>query len=247
VLLYLVVYLLALIPGLPLGFALFGRRHAAGWIAGSLFGYMLTSLAIWTAVFAGLPSALVFVASWIGVVVLGWLLAPGVVRPLLELPHWSGRDTAALAAVWILTLAIAVPPFLRAGEIDSAGNRRYRAYFTADFVWHTALAAELTKFDSPPRNPYLAHRPIHYYWTYFLLPAAVAGTAPESLATLRDEQTCLKGNAIATALLFVSAIFICAWTALPYAWPVAPRRAPKVRSRCGATGRPACRCRRSAT
>lgn len=220
-LLYLVVYLLALIPGLPLGFALFGRRHAAGWIAGSLFGYMLTSLAIWAAVFAGLPSALVFVASWIGVVVLGWLLAPGVVRPLLDLPHWSGRDTAALAAVWILTLAIAVPPFLRAGEIDSAGNRRYRAYFTADFVWHTALAAELTKFDSPPRNPYLAHRPIHYYWTYFLLPAAVAGTAPESLATLRDEQTCLKGNAIATALLFVSAIFICAWTALPYAWPVA--------------------------
>jgi hypothetical protein len=221
VLLYLVVYLLALVPRLPLGFALFGRRHAAGWIAGSLFGYMLTSLAIWAAVFAGLPSALVFVASWIGVVVLGWLLAPGVVRPLLELPHWSRRDTAALASVWILTLAIAVPPFLRAGEIDSAGNRRYRAYFTADFVWHTALAAELTKFDSPPRNPYLAHRPIHYYWTYFLLPAAVAGAAPESLATLRDEQTCLKGNAIATALLFVSAIFICAWTALPYAWPVA--------------------------
>ena len=41
------------------------------------------------------------------------------------------------------------------------------------------------------------------------------------MPALRDEQTCLKANAIATALLFVSAIFICAWTALPYAWPIA--------------------------
>jgi hypothetical protein len=220
-LLYFLVYLFALLPGLPLGFALFGRRHAAGWIAGGLFGYMLTALAIWSAIYAGAPSPLVFAGAWVAVVVLAWLLSPGVVRALIELPHWSSRDTAALLSVWILTLAIAVPPFLRAGEIDAAGNSRYRAYFTADFVWHTALAAEITKFDSPPRNPYLAHRPIHYYWAYFLLPSAVAGAAPESLAMLRDEQTCLKANAIATALLFVSAIFICAWTALPYAWPVA--------------------------
>ena len=28
-------------------------------------------------------------------------------------------------------------------------------------------------------------------------------------------------NAVATALLFVSAIFVCAWAAVPYAWPVA--------------------------
>ena len=218
---YFVVFLLALVPGLPLGFALFGRRHAAGWIAGALFGYLLTSLAIWAAVFARLPSPLVFAGAWVAVCVIAWLFSPGVVRALVELPHWSSRDTAALAAVWVLTLAIAVPPLLRAGEIDATGNRRYRAYFTADFLWHTALAAEISKFDSPPRNPYLAHRPIHYYWTYFLLPAVVSGAAPASLDQLRDEQTCLKANAIGTALLFVSAIFICAWTALPYAWPVA--------------------------
>jgi hypothetical protein len=220
-LLYLAVYCLAILPGLPLGFALFGRRHAGGWIAGALFGYMLTSLAIWAAVFAGWPSLLSFGAAWLLAIVLAWLLAPGGVRPQIELPHWSARDMAALAAVWVLTLAIAVPPFLRAGEYDAQGNRRYRAYFTADFVWHTALAAEITKFDSPPRNPYLAHRPIHYYWTYFLLPSAIAGAAPASVASLRDEQTCLKANAIATALLFVSAIFLCAWTALPYAWAIA--------------------------
>ena len=218
---YFLVYLLALVPGLPLGFALFGRRQAAGWIAGALFGYMLTSLAIWAAVFARMPSPLVMAGAWLLATVLAWMAAPGVVRPLVELPHWARRDTAALAAVWVLTLAIAVPPFLRAGEVDGAGNQRYRAYFTADFVWHTALAAELRKFDSPPRNPYLAHRPIHYYWTYFLLPSAVAGAAPSSLPALQDEQTCLKANAIATALLFVSAIFVCAWAGLPYAWPIA--------------------------
>jgi hypothetical protein len=125
--LYFIIYALALLPGLPLGFALFGRRHAAGWIAGALFGYVLTSLAIWAAVFAGVPSLLVFGGAWFLTIVVAWLLAPGVVHALIELPHWSARDTAALATVWILTLAIAVPPFLRAGEIDGQGNHRYRA------------------------------------------------------------------------------------------------------------------------
>ena len=35
---YLVLYVLALAPGLPLGFALFGRHHAGGWIAGAVIG-----------------------------------------------------------------------------------------------------------------------------------------------------------------------------------------------------------------
>src|SRR6186713_1621883 len=218
VVLYGIVYVVACLPGLPLGFALFGRKQAAGWVAGALFGYMLTALAIWAAIYVGQPSRLAFAIAWIVVMTAAWLAAPGGVRAQVELPHWSSRDTRALAAVWALTLVIAVPPFWRAGEIDAQGNQRYRAYFTADFVWHAALAAEMTKFDSPPRNPYLAHRPIHYYWTYFLLPSAAAGTLP---APLNDEQVCLKVNAVATALLFVSAIFICAWTAVPYAWPVA--------------------------
>jgi hypothetical protein len=216
--LYLLVYVAALLPGLPLGFALFGRKQAAGWLAGALFGYVLTALAIWAAVFAGLPSLLTFAGAWLAVSVAAWMAAPGGVRAVVELPHWSARDTRALAVVWILTLAIAVPPFARVGESDAEGNQRYRAYFTADFVWHTALTSQLRQFDAPPRNPYLAHRPIHYYWTYFLLPAAVAGTAR---APLKDVQTCLKVNAVATALLFVTAMFICAWAAVPYAWPVA--------------------------
>ena len=36
---------LAVLPGVPLGIALFGRRHPAAWIGGALFGYGLTQLA----------------------------------------------------------------------------------------------------------------------------------------------------------------------------------------------------------
>ena len=213
---YAAIFLLALLPGLPLGFALFGRRHAAGWIAGALFGYVLTSLAVWAAIRVG-ASAATFAIAWLAIWALTWFMVRVGHRSLAALPPWTNSDTRALAMVWLLTLVIAVPPFLRVGAADAAGNRYYRAYFTADFVWHTALTAELTKSSSPPRNPYLANRPIHYYWTYFLLPAAAATAAPRAL----DVQTCLKVNAIATALLFVSAIFISAWAALPRAWPVA--------------------------
>jgi hypothetical protein len=149
---------------------------------------------------------------------LAWLLTRGVPTPLVALPAWTGRDTRALAALWLLTLAIAVPPLARAGAAGPAGDRYYRAYFTADFVWHAALASEVSKFATPPRNPYLASRPIHYYWTYFLLPGAAAGVAPGAQAGVENY---LKVNAAGTALLFVSAIFICAWAALPRAWPVA--------------------------
>jgi len=36
------IYAIALIAGLPLGLALFGRRHPAAWIAGGVIGYALT-------------------------------------------------------------------------------------------------------------------------------------------------------------------------------------------------------------
>jgi hypothetical protein len=215
---YAAVYLLALAPGLPLGFALFGRRQAAGWIAGGLFGYVLTALAIWAPIRLGTPSGIAFAIAWAVIAALAWFLTRGIAVPLVALPPWTARDAGALAAIWLLTLVIAVPPFARVGASDPSGNRLYRAYFTADFVWHAALTSEVAKFASPPRNPYLANRPIHYYWTYFLLPAGVAGTAPRALA---DVETYLKLNAIGTALLFVSAIFICAWAALPRAWPAA--------------------------
>lgn len=215
---YAILYGCALLPGLPLGFALFGRRHAGGWIAGAAIGYVLTALAIWAPIRAGIPSALAFAIAWLMTALVAWLLTRDLAGPFIVLPSWTRRDTRALAAVWLLTLVIAIPPFARVGVQDAEGHRYYRAYFTADFVWHMALAAEMTKFASPPRNPYLANRPIHYYWSYFLLPSTAAGVGH---GVFGDVQTALKVNAVATALLFVGAIFICAWTAIPRARPVA--------------------------
>ena len=44
--LYLFFYGLAILPGLPIGFALFGREHAGGWIAGASVGYALDRLGV---------------------------------------------------------------------------------------------------------------------------------------------------------------------------------------------------------
>jgi hypothetical protein len=211
---YLVVYAVALTPGLPLGFALFGRRHAAGWVAGALLGYVLTSVALWIPIAAGHAKAIFFIVSWLAVFAICFRRTRA---PIVPLPPWRRRDSLSLIAVFAIVLAIAIPPFAKAGAVDSEGNRYYRAYFTADFVWHEALTAEMAKFASPPRNPYLAARPVHYYWTYFLLPSTFAGLRPAPDAI----DTSLKINAVGTALLFVSAIFMAAWAAVPRAGPVA--------------------------
>ena len=216
--LYIAIYAIALIAGLPLGLALFGRRHPAAWIAGGVIGYALTAFAIWIPIELGRPSGVAFALAWLAVAWAVLLAAKRVPPPLIVLPEWTRRDGRALLCVLLLTLAIAIPPFARAGAADASGNRYYRAYFTADFVWHEALTSEVAKFASPPRNPYLAHRPIHYYWTYFLLPAAAAGSLPNGMDHV---EAILKVNAVGTALLFASAIFLFAWTVAPRAWPVA--------------------------
>jgi hypothetical protein len=200
---------LGTLPGIPLGFTLFGRHHAAGWIAGALFGYAITALACWAVVFFRFPSFAAFAVVWFGACAASWAAFGRRSTPAVTLPAWSARDTAALALLVLLVPALVGPPFARLGSQDASGNRRYRAYFIADFVWHTALTAELAKHDQPPRNPFLASQPIHYYWTYFLVPARVASDAHV------DVQLTLKVTAVLAALLFVSAIFLAAWAALP--------------------------------
>ena len=107
-------------------------------------------------------------------------------------------------------------PYGRIGESDAQGNRRYRAYFTADFVWHEALTAELARFSAPPKNPYLAGRSLHYYWAYYLLPASITGAGPARMHSPPIE-TYLATNGLCTGILFVSAIYLGAWSALPRA------------------------------
>ena len=212
---YLALYALTFGPGLPIGFALFGRRHAAGWIAGALIGYAATAVILWATVQLRVP------ALWAGVV--AWAITTAVsfyalrrVGPLVDLPQWKVRDTTALLVVLLAVPLLIWKPFTNIGAIDTDGSRRYRAYFTADFFWHIALTAELARAQSPPRNPYLARRPLHYYWAYFVPPAAVARTG-----LMPSVQACLAVNASCAATLFVAAIFVFAWCAVPRAGPVA--------------------------
>jgi hypothetical protein len=210
---YFGVFLLAALPGLPLGFLLFGRRHAAGWIAGALLGYATSCLAVWLTTYTGHASPMAVALAWLAALV----SAIGACRlhpargnrPLIALPAWRTTDTTALLLVLLLVPALIGRPLARIGSVDANGDTRYRAYFTADFVWHMAMTAELQKHAQPPVNPYLAPQPIHYYWTYFLVPAAAAPIVGA------DVELALKVNAVGTALLLLSAVFIAALAAVP--------------------------------
>lgn len=61
---YLLAYTAAVAIGLPLGFLLFGRGHAVGWIAGAILGYAISAMAMWVPIALGVPEPAAFVAAW---------------------------------------------------------------------------------------------------------------------------------------------------------------------------------------
>ncbi len=128
----------------------------------------------------------------------------------MELPAWSAHDARTLVLLLLLVPAVFVFPYKNLGARDAEGNRFYRAYFTADFVWHMALTAELTKYAMPPINPYLGDRTIQYYWTYFLVPAVIS---EEGVGGLREIENSLKVNALCSGVLFIAALVIATWAA----------------------------------
>jgi hypothetical protein len=214
-LLFFALYLLALVPGLPLGWWLFGRRHLAGWVAGGLIGYAATAMALSLAIRVGWANPAGYTAAWI---VLGgaiWGLTPRPEQPIIALPLWTRRDAIAWLLVLHLVPALISLPFAHVGARDSDGNKQYRAYFIADFVWHMALTQEIARHDTPPRNPYMFEKPIHYYWTYFVVPAVMGG---DSTAPVERVELALKVCATGTALLMLSTVFLAALAVSRRAW-----------------------------
>ncbi|MGH9309511.1 MAG: hypothetical protein ACRD1U_09065 [Vicinamibacterales bacterium] len=206
---YPIVFAASLAPGVPIGLALFGTRHPAGWISGALVGYGITQLALWACIAAGHASAVVFVAAWLVAVLAGFGVSRSIAnKPVIAAAPWSGADVRSLLLVLLLVPVLMGITYRNLGRYDAAGNRYYRAYFTADFFWHSALAYELAKFELPPRNPYLAPRVMNYYWTYFLLPSATARLAPSADPGGRDVQPFLKANAMLAGLLMLAALFV---------------------------------------
>ncbi|MDQ3168807.1 MAG: hypothetical protein M3Q55_01570, partial [Acidobacteriota bacterium] len=96
----LALYVGGVMVGLPFGFLLFGRGGAA-WAAGALIGYGLLSLAFWVPIAIGWVRPGAFFYAWVML-----LLAGGTMRsickgitPLIPLPEWTKRDSAALLLV----------------------------------------------------------------------------------------------------------------------------------------------------
>lgn len=209
---YVALLALTAVPGLPLGLALFGKRHVVSFLTGATLGYAITSLAWWAVVFFGHASTWTFVDAWVVAALVSWAIARAMDSPFVTLPSWTRSHSISLMLLLLLVPALVTRPFVKLGSVDRDGNHLYRAYFIADFVWHTALTAELAKEESRPRNPFLATERVHYYWTYFRVPATLANRTSVGI------QTALKLNAFATALLLVAAIYAAAWAALAE-WP----------------------------
>ena len=109
---YALAYGLALIPGLPLGIALFGRKHPAAWVCGALLGYGLTQLALWAVIVAGAASTAGFLAAWGLLCGLTFLLARRLGSgALIPMPAWTASDSRALLLVILLAPALMAPPY----------------------------------------------------------------------------------------------------------------------------------------
>ena len=215
----------------------------AAWIGGALLGYGLTQLAIWLVIESRLASAGTFVARLAGPPAARRCSSRAAGRRARDLAaRVDAADTPALLLVLVLVPVLMGPPYANLGRADAEGNRYYRAYFTADFLWHSALAFELGKFSLPPRNPYLTPRAMNYYWTYFLLPATAAELLPPSPAGFVDLQRYLKANAILSGLLMMGALFLLVRSAVPSAWARGARGGAR---RAGRQRRGALRDRRS--
>jgi hypothetical protein len=205
---YVLLYLLATLPGWPLGRVLFGR-HPAGWVFGALLGYGLTCVAFWVVIELGVPSAVTFVIAWLVLSGALWMVVARRQRPpLIELPALNTPDARMLVLLLLLVPAVFALPYKHLGARDAEGNRFYRAYFTADFIWHMALTAELTKYSMPPINPYVGDRTIQYYWTYFLVPAVIS---EEGVGGLREIENSLKVNALCSGVLFIASLVVATW------------------------------------
>ena len=223
---YVGLYGLLLAPGLPIGFWLFGRRHAAGWIAGALIGYGLSALVLWVPADLHFTSRAWLPAVW-GATSAATFTFFRSAHGLVQLPGWHRTDTIALLCTLLTVPILLAGPFSRIGEPDRQQNRRYRAYFTADFLWHVALTAELTKVDPPIRNPYLERRALNYYWSYFVPPAMIA----RLVGAEHSLETCLLLNALCAGLLFVASIYLYGWSVDPARRPGCDRSNPDHRSR----------------
>jgi hypothetical protein len=187
-------------------------RMIASLLVGPIWGYGLSSV--------------VFLALWVaGLRTAGLVLAPALALPIvfavqpwlratLSAPRFGRGDVAAVCLLVALVPAIVGWPFSRVGEMVPDG-KAYRAYFTADFVWRMAVAAELSKGAVPPRNPYYRGDHLRYYWLAHLVPAAEY----RALAPRISLEQALLVNSLGLGITFAMFLygFVRQWVTRPAA------------------------------
>jgi hypothetical protein len=156
-------------PGVIIARRLFGPS-IGGWTAaflvGPAWGFALSSVVLLVLWAAGIRSiGLLALAPGVAagaVVPAGWLDLTG------SIARFDRRDLVPILIVLFLVPAVDGLPYAHVGEMRPEG-KAYRAYFIADFEWAMSVAAEISKGDVPPRNPFLAGERMHYYWLADLL------------------------------------------------------------------------------
>src|SRR5262245_42394051 len=188
------------LPGVFIARTIYAKQPGASigvCLIGGVWGQAFSSLVLLALWVAGLRSA--------SILVLAPLLAFPVAffaRPLagrFELPRFTRTDVLAVLVLLLIVPLVVGRPFSRVGA-DLPDGRAYRAYFTADFVWRMAVAAELSKGDIPPRNQFFLDDPLRYYWLPHLLPAIQYRA---QLPPARLEQVLLV-NSVVLDLVFVA-------------------------------------------
>ena len=158
-------------PGLLIARAVYGRQAGSGIasvVFGSAWGRMFSTLALLALWAAGFRSGWIIVLAPVLVTPVALLVRPFAGN--LRLPRFRKSDLLALTLLLLLVPLVVGRPFALVGR-DLPDGRAYRAYFTADFIWRMAVAAEVSKGDMPPRNQFYLDDPLRYYWLPHLLPA----------------------------------------------------------------------------
>jgi hypothetical protein len=192
------------LPGVLFGYFVYDAQPGRGLAAifvGPVWGYGASSvvlLAMWTAGVRG-PALLLAPLAASAIVA----IAARPLRRALTPPAFRAADVVAVCLLIVLTAGIVARPFSRVASPLPDGGRAYRAYFTADFIWRMAVAAELAKGDVPPVNPFYRHDYLHYYWLAHLLPAA---EYREMRGKVTVEQI-LLANSVALDVTFVMFLY----------------------------------------
>ncbi len=193
-----------MLPGVVFAFFVYERKPGSGLAAafvGPVWGYGASSivlLAMWT---AGVRGPALLLAPLVAGAILAVCALP--LRGALSPPAFRAADVVAVSVLIILTAGIVARPFSRVASTLPDGGKAYRAYFTADFIWRMAVAAELAKGDVPPVNPFHRNDYLHYYWLPHLLPAA---EYREMRGAVSLEQI-LLANSVALDVTFVMFLY----------------------------------------